>query len=380
MGAFMIHSLRLIAAAACLTLAGGLVTAAAFAQETLDKTQEQKRVEVVFVLDTTGSMGRLIEGAKRKIWSIATSIVDQNPNAEVHMGLVAYRDRGDEYVTKVYPLTRDIQKLYGELLAFQADGGGDWAEAVNEALDAAVRKIAWTQGAPTSRIAFLVGDAPPHMYYRQSRNYPEIMKTARERGIVVNAVQAGGARDTERVWRSIAQLGGGRYIPIPQDGGKVVVIETPHDREIMNLQIEINKTVLSYGSSHRKAEVREKARSIVSAPASVASDMAAYLHKSGKGAKAVTGDGDLVGDVAAGSVELEDVKEAELPDELRNFDRAEQKKIIEVNAQKRQELSSRMDELVKRREAYMTEAQRKAEPKAGSFDEVVKETLRSQVR
>jgi len=206
------------------------------------------------------------------------------------------------------------------------------------------------------------------------------MKTARERGIVVNAVQAGGARDTERVWRSIAQLGGGRYIPIPQDGGKVVVIETPHDREIMNLQIEINKTVLSYGSSHRKAEVREKARSIVSAPASVASDMAAYLHKSGKGAKAVTGDGDLVGDVAAGSVELEDVKEAELPDELRNFDRAEQKKIIEVNAQKRQELSSRMDELVKRREAYMTEAQRKAEPKAGSFDEVVKETLRSQVR
>ena len=53
-------------------------------------------VEVAFVLDTTGSMGPLIEGAKRKIWSIATAIVDANPNAEIRMGLVAYRDIGDE--------------------------------------------------------------------------------------------------------------------------------------------------------------------------------------------------------------------------------------------------------------------------------------------
>jgi hypothetical protein len=65
-------------------------------------------VEVVFVLDTTGSMARLIEGAKRKIWSIATSIVDANPAAETRMGLVAYRDIGDEYVTQSHPLTTDL--------------------------------------------------------------------------------------------------------------------------------------------------------------------------------------------------------------------------------------------------------------------------------
>lgn len=65
-------------------------------------------VEVAFVLDTTGSMGPLIEGAKRKIWSIATAIVDANPDAEIRMGLVAYRDIGDEYVTKKFDLTTDI--------------------------------------------------------------------------------------------------------------------------------------------------------------------------------------------------------------------------------------------------------------------------------
>lgn len=65
-------------------------------------------VEVAFVLDTTGSMSGLIEGAKRKIWSIATSIVDANPDATIRMGLVAYRDIGDDYVTKTTDLTTDI--------------------------------------------------------------------------------------------------------------------------------------------------------------------------------------------------------------------------------------------------------------------------------
>src|ERR1044071_1041086 len=103
-------------------------------------------VEVAFVLDTTGSMGPLIEGAKRKIWSIATEIIDTNPNAEIRMGLVAYRDIGDEYVTKTFNLTTDIQDLYASLLELKARGGGDWPESVNEALEVGVTKLSWTQG------------------------------------------------------------------------------------------------------------------------------------------------------------------------------------------------------------------------------------------
>src|SRR6478736_10175985 len=113
-------------------------------------------VEVAFVLDTTGSMGALIEGAKRKIWSIATAIVDANPDAEVRMGLVAYRDIGDEYVIRRFELTTDIQDLYASLLELRAKGGGDWPESVNEALDVAVNKLAWTSGDEVRRIVFLV--------------------------------------------------------------------------------------------------------------------------------------------------------------------------------------------------------------------------------
>jgi Mg-chelatase subunit ChlD len=205
-------------------------------------------VEVAFVLDTTGSMGPLIEGAKRKIWSIATAIVDENPDAEVRMGLVAYRDIGDEYVTKTFDLTTDIQDLYASLLELGARGGGDWPESVNEALEVGITKLSWTEGPAICRILFLVGDAPPHMDYAQDTKYPEVVRMAHDRGITINAVQAGGARDTERVWREIAQRGDGRYIPIPQDGGHVVIIETPWDTEIIELQGRINGTVIPYGS------------------------------------------------------------------------------------------------------------------------------------
>src|SRR5215216_951649 len=178
-----------------LSLSGGLSSAAA-----------KPAVEVAFVLDTTGSMGGLLEGAKRKIWSIATAIVDSNPDADIRIGLVAYRDIGDEYVTRTFDLTTDIQDIYAQLLEFKARGGGDWPESVNEALFIGVTKLSWTQGAEVDRIMFLVGDAPPHMDYAQDTKYPEVLRVARERDIVVNAVQAGDARDTERVWREIAQL------------------------------------------------------------------------------------------------------------------------------------------------------------------------------
>ena len=204
-------------------------------------------VEVAFVLDTTGSMGGLIEGAKRKIWSIATAIVDANPDADIRMGLVAYRDIGDDYVTKKFDLTTDIQDLYANLLELKARGGGDWPESVNEALDVAVNKLHWTTGDDTRRIVFLVGDAPPHMDYAQDTKYPETLKVAKQKDIIVNAVLAGDARDTERVWRDIAQNGNGRFIPIPQDGGQVVIIETPYDEDIIILQREINGTVIPYG-------------------------------------------------------------------------------------------------------------------------------------
>ena len=96
------------------------------------------------MLDSTGSMGGLIEGAKQKIWSIANSIVAGKPAPEVRIGLVTYRDRGDEYVTKRFDLTADIDTVFENLQSLAADGGGDDPESVNQALDEAVNRLSWS--------------------------------------------------------------------------------------------------------------------------------------------------------------------------------------------------------------------------------------------
>src|SRR5258707_14403802 len=99
------------------------------------------RVEVAFVLDTTGSMGGLIEGAKRRIWSIARRIGEGRPRPDLHIALVAYRDIGDEYVTRVHDFTGDMDEVSGHLSAFPAAGGGDTPEHASAAMHHAAHRL-----------------------------------------------------------------------------------------------------------------------------------------------------------------------------------------------------------------------------------------------
>ena len=338
------------------------------------ENEPKNRIEVVFVLDTTGSMGALIDGAKKKIWSIANTIIDQNPDAEVYMGLVGFRDIGDDYVTRNYPLTTDIQDIYAKLLKFEASGGGDIPESVNEALDVAVTKQPWTAQYPAklSKIIFLVGDAPPHMDYKHDRKYPEVIKEAAQKGIIVNTVLAGDSRETARVWKGIAQLGKGDYMEIPQSGGRVVVIETPYDKDISIIQKELNKTVVPYGSAAVQKAARGKADMYKDAPPASAAEMSKYVNKSAKGKAVITGRGDLAQDVEAGKVKLEAVKEAELPANMQKMDQSERTKYIEGNIQERKELADKLARKVEERDKYIARNSKKAksDPKSqDSFDE-----------
>jgi len=196
-------------------------------------------------------------------------------------------------------------------------------------------------------------------------------------------VQAGGARDTERVWREIAQLGHGRYIPIPQDGGHMVVIETPYDTEIIELQNHINGTVIPYGPRQQRGDVEKKTRQVAAAPVSAGADMAGYMSRNaGKNSgEAITGTGDLVSDVKAGRQKLATVKDDDLPENLRNMKADERQNFIDKQMTARQALNDRMAALVKQRDGYVREQAKKSPPKpADSFDRAVSETLRAQIK
>ena len=342
---------------------------------------EATRVEVAFVLDTTGSMGDLIDGAKRKIWSIATTIAETNPDADIAMALVAFRDLGDDYVVRTEPLSEDLQGLYGKLTRLQADGGGDTPESVNKALDTAINSLQWSSGGKVKRIVFLVGDAPPHMDYPQERQYPEIVEQAVANGIIVNTVQAGGMLETMDVWKEIAQYGRGRYMAIPQSGGEVAIIVTPFDEEILGLQHDLDDTVVPYGDLKKRSDLGSKMREKAAAPASVQIENSEYYAKRKARKEVVTGGGDLIGDIVNKDVALDKIAPAELPEPLQSKTRAEQEALIAGLVAKRQTLESGMSDEMAKRDAYIAEqrATDGSKAPADSFDEAVKATLKVQL-
>lgn len=119
-------------------------------------------LDLAFVLDVTGSMGGEIEAMKATIDAVATEIV-KTGEAQVRLALVAYRDYGDY---GYYPefqfvdFTSDVETFRAHVAALEAAGGGDRPEAVNEAMHWATR-LDWNPTA-TARMAFVIGDAPPH--------------------------------------------------------------------------------------------------------------------------------------------------------------------------------------------------------------------------
>ena len=233
------------------------------------------RVEVAFVLDTTGSMGGLIEGAKRRIWSIARHIGEGRPRPDLRIALVAYRDLGDAYVTQVHPFTSDMDEVYQSLSSFRAEGGGDTPEHVSAALRAAVDGLPWS-GPRALKVIFLVGDAPPHVDYQDGFDYRRHVADAAQRGIVVDAIQCGGDVQTAAVWREIASVGLGHYAQIDSQGGMNAQV-TPYDAELARLGAELSSTVVISGDVRERAAAERKMEARNAMPASVAVEAAGYL-------------------------------------------------------------------------------------------------------
>ena len=331
-------------------------------------------------------MGGLIQGAKDKIWSIANQMVATKPAPEIRFGLIGYRDRSDDYVTKVHNLTDDIDAIYGRLMEFTAGGGGDGPESVNQALHEAVTKMDWSTDRDVLKIIFLVGDAPPHMDYQDDVKYPEVCQAAMKKDLIINTIQCGTMGGTEKIWRDIADKAEGRYAAILQDGG-TVAIATPFDDEIGELSRALGRTVIAYGERQDREKVDAKLSVARAAPAEAAADRAEFFASSaparpGVSAPVVSGDGDLTALVEKGGLKVEEVDEDKLPEPLKALTIEERKEAVEAKLAERKKLSGRMDELVRKRGAFIERERKRlaAEGKADGFDSEVKAMVREQAK
>jgi Mg-chelatase subunit ChlD len=372
-----------ICLAAALLAAGAMPANASPAapETTAIVKSEQPAVEVVFVLDTTGSMSGLIDAAKDKIWSIANTLASADPAPAIRMGLVGYRDRGDAYVTALTDLSDDLDAVYTQLMQYCADGGGDGPESVNQALYEAVTKTAWSRQPGAYRVIFLVGDAPPHMDYQNDVKYAKSCRLARERGIVINTIQCGAAQETVAPWQAIARLGAGEYFRVAQTGS-AVRYDTPFDKKIAALSRALDETRMYYGAPEKQAAMEERQRAAdkiyaEAAPAAVAKRT--VFNSLASGAKNFLGDQELVDDVGSGKVKLEALKEEELPEALKPLSPAERQAAIDARLKTRTELQAKIGQLARERQDYI---EKKVADEAGggkdSLDAKIYSCIRSQ--
>jgi Mg-chelatase subunit ChlD len=338
-------------------------------------TKPRPDVEVVFCLDTTGSMGGLISAAKQKIWAISNQIASGQPTPRVKMGLVAYRDRGDVYITKITDLTEDLDAIHGHLMGIQAQGGGDFPESVNQALHEAVTKINWSKDKQTLKMIFLVGDAPPHMDYADDVKYPETCKLAVARDIIINTVQCGNHAETRKYWQEICRLAEGSYVQIDAHGGPIVAVATPFDADLAKINGEISRTTLVFGNREEKRAGEAKKTSNAALAPAAAADRAAYYAR--KGAATTY---DLLTNVQNGTVKLESLKEEELPPEMQKMTREEQQKFLKDLESKRKDLSEKALELDRKRSAFIAKKQSEDTKNRArdSFDNQVLQILQRQ--
>lgn len=187
--------------------------------EKSDKTEKvisaRPHMDLAFCIDTTGSMQNEIDSVKSKVKALVAKLAEGKPAPVVRVGMVAFRDRGDQYVTKVFQFTEDIDKFVKDVADLKADGGGDGPEAVNQGLHAAVNDLSWSKEEKTAKLVFLIGDAPPHQYAGDFKWDTEA-KAAISRGIQINTISCAGLesypqKDGIEVWQQIAKLSDGKY-------------------------------------------------------------------------------------------------------------------------------------------------------------------------
>jgi len=178
-------------------------------------------LDLVLAIDTTGSMTDELRYLQVELDSIVASLRRIRPGTDIRVGLVVYRDEGDEYVTRRCELTGDLASLRRQLGDQQANGGGDYPEAVDQAFIEANR-FDWREDA--AKVLLHVADAPPHAE-RAAAAWEQAL-ALRSRGVHIVPVAASGvADDAQYLMRSMAALTQGRYLFLTDDSG----VGLPHD-------------------------------------------------------------------------------------------------------------------------------------------------------
>lgn len=176
-------------------------------------------LDIMFVVDATGSMGDEINYLKTELRDVITRAGSELPGTQIRMGSVFYRDKGDDYVTRPFEFTTNSNELISFVNNQGAGGGGDTPEAVDQALKSAIQDQQWSTNA-VNRLLFLILDAPSHKDNDVLTRLKNAVAIAQQKGIRIIPVSASGIDwETEFLLRFLEISTNGTYVFITDHSG-----------------------------------------------------------------------------------------------------------------------------------------------------------------
>lgn len=173
------------------------------------------KLDLMLVVDTTGSMADEIDYLKAELGSIVAALQRRHADLDIRIGFVFYRDIGDDYVTQTIAFGRDIDSARSTLARQSASGGGDYPEAMDQAL---IRAVGQPWRPDAVKTLLLVADAPPHDD-RVGRAWAAAEVARAQRIHIVPVAASGVAAEAEYVMRAMAAATQSRYLFLTDDSG-----------------------------------------------------------------------------------------------------------------------------------------------------------------
>lgn len=317
-----------------------------------EETTAEGTIQVALLLDTSNSMDGLIEQAKSRLWNIVntlTTLKYEGKTPDIEIALYEYGNDGlssaSNFIRQVTPLTNDLDLISEKLFALRTNGGSEYCGAV---IQDASEKLTWKDGLKNMKLIYIAGNEP---FNQGNINYKEAIADALKKGIYINTIYCGGAEEGIRgLWKDGADVGKGKYFNIDSNA-KVRYIVTPYDDQISQCNVRLNKTYIGYGA---KGAEKKMAQEVQDANAQSISG-ANYAERAVSKSKAVykNDSWDLVDKAKNDSKALDNLKKEELPAELKNKSKEEIKTIVTQKTKERETIQKEMDELSKKRQAYI---------------------------
>ncbi|RQO42530.1 hypothetical protein DBR39_01235 [Chryseobacterium sp. KBW03] len=315
-------------------------------------TVKDNKIQVALLLDTSNSMDGLIDQAKSRLWNIVNTLTTLKYNGkapQIEIALYEYGNDGirdENYIRQVAPLTQDLDLISEKLFALRTNGGSEYCGAV---IRDASANLNWDSNDKSMKLIYIAGN---EAFDQGKINYKDVVSKAKGKNIYTNTIFCGSREEgIQTSWQNGASLGGGKYFNIDSDR-KVIYIETPYDIRISECNAKLNDTYIYYGSHGSDYRLKQITQDKNAESQSASNLVERAVAKSKKNAYK-NDHWDLVDKAEKDAGFIANVKQSELPAELKGKSKEEIQKTVAVKSAARDKIQKEIEELSKKRQTFI---------------------------